>query len=514
MSSIPRFKKILIANRGEIVRRVIHACREMGIRTVAVYSEADRSAPYLSDADEAYEIGPAPSMQSYLNIEKILQVARQAGVDAIHPGYGFLSENPAFAQACDDAGMVFIGPPAEVIRLLGDKGTAKRLAENVNVPIVPGFNPAEQATDAEKLLKEAKKVGFPVLLKAAAGGGGKGMRIVQSPDEFLPALESVKREATSAFGDDRVMLERYISRPRHIEVQILGDQHGNLVHLFERECSLQRRYQKIVEESPSPALSSALREQITDAAVRLGRAAGYVNAGTVEFLLEEKPDGSGAFYFLEVNTRLQVEHPVTEMVTGLDLVQWQIRIAQGEPFLYQQQAIHQHGYAIEARLYAEDPNNQFLPSIGTLALWQEPTMPGVRIDSFLKTGCEITHHYDPMLAKVIAYAETREMAICSLRTALEQFHVLGVQTNTAFLIRLLNHPDFVAGRLHTGFIEEHRDALLTQANALPIEVLTALAVSEMLGRSQSVSASISLSDGDVYSPWKSGDGWRNVHVGT
>lgn len=511
---MPIFKKILIANRGEIARRVIHACREMGIDSVAVYSEADRDAPYLFEADEAYEIGPPASTQSYLNIEKIIETAKRSGADAIHPGYGFLSENPDFAKACVDAGIIFIGPSSEVIALLGDKGAAKRLAQEAGVPVVPGFFPDKPAASHKTLLSEAKKVGFPILLKAVAGGGGKGMRIVPSEEEFLPALESVQRETASAFGDDRVMIERFIARPRHIEVQIFGDLHGNLIHLFERECSIQRRYQKIIEESPSTALSPELREKITGAAIRLARAARYTHAGTVEFLLEEKEDGEHAFYFLEVNTRLQVEHPVTEMITGLDLVQWQIRIAQGEPLPHSQSDVSSRGHAIEARLYAEDPNRGFLPSTGELLLWQAPDMPGVRIDSFLKTGSQVTHHYDPMLAKVIAYAPTREEAIQRLRTALEQFHVLGVQTNHAFLIRLLSHPEFVAGRLHTGFIAEHEESLMVEEATPPVEVLLALAAGEVIGKAKSPATPVPDSDGDVYSPWKHIGGWRNTRTET
>lgn len=510
---VSNFKKILVANRGEIARRVIHACREMGIRTAAVYSEADRNALYLAEADEAHAIGPSASTQSYLRIENIINAAKAAKAEAIHPGYGFLSENPAFAQACADADIVFIGPSAEVIRLLGDKGAAKRLAEDAGVLVVPGSIPGEQSASAKTLLKEAQKAGFPVLLKAVAGGGGKGMRIVQSEEEFSPALESVQREASAAFGDDRVMIERYIARPRHIEVQVLGDLHGNLVHLFERECSIQRRYQKIIEESPSAALSPELREKITGAAVRLARAAGYTNAGTVEFLLEERPDSEHAFYFLEVNTRLQVEHPVTEMVTGLDLVQWQIRIAQGEAFAYRQEELCRQGHAIEARLYAEDSARGFLPSTGTLLLWQEPRGPGVRIDSFLRPGAEVTYYYDPMLAKVIAYAETREAAIHRLRTALEQFHVSGVQTNLRFLIRLLSHSEFISGRLHTGFIEEHSESLMVQAHEPPPEVLLALAVSEAAAKPCLTPVLAPSSDGDPYSPWKSIGRWRNAGIG-
>lgn len=509
---MPDFRKILVANRGEIARRVICACREMGIRTAVLYSEADGDALYLSEADEAYEIGPPASTQSYLNIEKILETAKRSGADAVHPGYGFLSENPEFARACAGAGIAFIGPAPEVISLLGDKGAAKRLAQEAGVPVVPGFIPGKPPKTMKSLLSEARKVEFPLLLKAVAGGGGKGMRIVPSEDVFLPALESVQREASAAFGDDRVMIERFIRHPRHIEVQILGDLQGNLIHLFERECTIQRRYQKMIEESPSTALSPELREEITGAAIRLARAARYTHAGTVEFLLEEKEGGEHAFYFLEVNTRLQVEHPVTEMVTGLDLVQWQIRIAQGEPLSYSQSDVSSRGHAIEARLYAEDPDRGFLPSTGRLLFWQEPDMPGVRIDSFLKTGSQVTHHYDPMLAKVIAYAQTRGEAIQRLRTALERFHVVGVQTNNPFLIRLLSHPEFVKGRLHTGFIAEHEEFFTFQETKPPVEVLLALAAGEAIGKPKASSTPAPDSEGDGYSPWKHIGGWRNTRI--
>ncbi len=475
------FRKVLIANRGEIARRVITACRELGLRTVAVYSEADRFAPFVQEADEAYLLGDAPVSESYLAIDKILTIAQQAGADAIHPGYGFLSENPDFAQACEQAGITFIGPPASVIRLLGDKGEAKRLAERAGVPLVPGFIPQAPLTP-EALLTHARAVGFPLLLKAVAGGGGKGMRIVNDESEFLLAAESAAREAQGAFGDPRLMLERYLPRPRHIEVQILADQHGKVLHLFERECSIQRRYQKIIEESPSPALDPATRAAITDAAVRIAQAVGYVNAGTVEFLFEETPDGA-RFYFLEVNTRLQVEHPVTEMVTGLDLVHWQLRIAMGERLPFNQGDIEGRGHAIEARLYAEDPANEFAPSLGTLSVWQMPNLPGVRIDSGVERGSVITHHYDPMLAKIIAWGADREQARQRLLNALQQALVLGVRTNLELLIEILRHPAFQAGELHTGFLRQHTE-LLTPPADVPDVVLVGLATLAALPRSR------------------------------
>ncbi|MEN3002031.1 MAG: biotin carboxylase N-terminal domain-containing protein [Armatimonadota bacterium] len=467
------FRKVLIANRGEIARRVIAACHEMGLRTVAVYSEADRDAPFVAEADEAYWLGDAPPTESYLAIDKILAIAQQASVDAIHPGYGFLAENADFVQACEQAGIVFIGPKASVIRRLGDKGEAKRLAERVGVPVIPGFIP-QKPLPADQLLQQARQVGFPLLLKAVGGGGGKGMRIVPHESEFLHAAESASREAENAFGDPRLMLERYLPRPRHIEVQILADHHGKVLHLFERECSIQRRYQKIIEESPSPALDAETRAAITDAAVRVAQAVGYTNAGTIEFLLEETPDGA-RFYFMEVNTRLQVEHPVTEMVTGLDLVHWQLRVAMGEPLPFEQGEIVQRGHAIEARLYAEDPANDFAPSLGTIVVWHAPHLPGVRIDAGVEQGSIITHHYDPLLAKIIAWGADREQARRRLVLALQRIAVLGIRTNLGLLIDVLNHPAFQAGRLHTGFLQEHAD-LLQPAAETPPEALVALAL--------------------------------------
>ncbi len=500
-------RKVLVANRGEIARRVIYACREMGIATVAVYSEADRHAPHTQEADEAYLLGEAPASESYLNIPRILVIARASGADAVHPGYGFLSENPDFAQACADAGLVFIGPRPEVIRRLGDKGEAKRLAEQVGVPIVPGYNPVTYATP-EELLPHARMVGFPILLKAVAGGGGKGMRVVQTEEEFLASAESASREAQGAFGDPRLMLERYLARPRHIEVQILGDEHGAVCHLFERECSVQRRHQKIVEESPSPALDEATRTAITESAVRLAQAVGYTNAGTVEFLLETTPEGA-RFYFLEVNTRLQVEHPVTEMVTGVDLVHWQLRIASGErldPTLF---SLQQRGHAMEVRLYAEDPANEFAPSLGTLSVWETPHLPGVRVDSGVSAGSVITHHYDPMLAKIIAHAPDRPTTLRRLVSALEQMAVLGVRTNLTFLIRLLHHPAFVAGELHTGFLKEHTILAEPTELAPPAEVLCALALVDTLARRTAGGVSGSNETKSATpSPWQTTGYWR------
>ena len=497
------FRKVLIANRGEIARRVIQACRELSVRSVAVYSAVDADAPFVREADEAYLIGGAPPHESYLNIPRILEIAKQAGAEAIHPGYGFLSESPDFAAACEQAGIVFIGPRAEVIRLLGDKGEAKRAAERAGVPIVPGYNP-EHAATPEELLRAAQTIGFPVLLKAVAGGGGKGMRIVDRPDAFLELAESAAREAQNAFGDPRLMLERYLARPRHIEVQILADTHGTVTHLYERECSIQRRHQKIIEESPSPTLDSETRAALCDAAVRIAETVGYTNAGTVEFLFEQTPDG-GKFYFLEVNTRLQVEHPVTEMVTGVDLVHWQLRIAAGERLTLEPPSLR--GHAMEARLYAEDPDSDFAPSLGTLLAYQQPHLPGVRFDSGVATGSAITHHYDPMIAKVIAHAPDRRTAIRRLTNALEQTVALGVRTNQAFLIELLHHPAFVEGALHTRFLEEH--TVSQSEGQPPLAVLLALALLEPLtrGKMRGITQRVG-TPAIVPSPWETLGRWR------
>jgi 3-methylcrotonyl-CoA carboxylase alpha subunit len=443
------FTKILIANRGEIALRIIATCREMGVQTVAVYSDADRHARHVQEAGEAYHVGPAPAAQSYLRIDSIIDVAKRSGAQAIHPGYGFLSENVAFVEACEQAGIVFIGPPAAAMRLMGSKIAAKQLAQAINVPTVPGYN-GESQEDAV-LLHEAERTGFPLLIKASAGGGGKGMREVHSIDDFAEQLAGARREAQAAFDDPTVFLERLLQEPRHLEFQVLGDTSGHLVHLGERECSIQRRHQKIVEESPSVALTPALRAEMGAAAVRLARAAGYVNAGTIEFML----DAAGHFYFLEVNTRLQVEHPVTELVTGLDLVRHQLLIAAGQPLDLTQEQVHLRGHAIEMRLYAEDPTQHFLPSTGALTRFIPPAGPGVRVDSGIRSGDEITQFYDPMLAKLIVYGEDRPAAIARMRSALEQTAVFGVRTNAPLLHAIATHPAFRQGRTHTGFLVEH-----------------------------------------------------------
>jgi acetyl-CoA carboxylase biotin carboxylase subunit len=449
------FHKILVANRGEIAVRILRTCRAMGIASVAVYSDAEANAPHVLLADEAVRLGPAPSQDSYLNASKIIEAARRTGCDALHPGYGFLSENAAFASACAAAGLVFIGPSPETIRQMGSKSAARQLAAAAGVPTVPGYDGDDQRD--ETLRAEIERIGFPVLLKASAGGGGKGMRVVRARAEIDEALAAARREAEKSFGDGTLLLERFIEQARHVEIQLLGDNHGKLVHLFERDCSLQRRHQKIIEESPAPAMPPELREQMGAAAVKLGLALGYVNAGTVEFILA--PDGQ--FYFIEVNTRLQVEHPVTEMITGLDLVKLQIEIAEGQPLPFTQSELQARGHAIEARLYAEDPHNQFLPATGTLHGWQVPAgVDGLRVDAGVERGSEIGIFYDPLLAKLIAHGTTRDEAIRKLSYGLRQLVVQGVTTNREFLLRLLASADFQQGRATTGFINEQLNALL------------------------------------------------------
>lgn len=439
------FKKVLVANRGEIAVRILRACEERGLRTVAVYSEADRTALHVRYADEAYCIGPAPSRESYLRIDRIIEVAKKAGADAIHPGYGFLAENPDFAQACLDEGITFIGPSPEAIRAMGDKVQARRLMQVAGVPVIPG---TDEVSD-EEAIAAAERIGFPVLIKAAAGGGGKGMRLVRSPQELPSALAAARREALAAFGDDRIYLEKAIENARHIEVQILADQHGNIIHLGERECSIQRRHQKLIEEAPSTAVDEDLRQRLGEAAVRAARAVNYTNAGTVEFLLA--PDGQ--FYFLEMNTRLQVEHPVTEMVTGIDIVKEQLAIAAGRRLRWRQEDIRIKGWAIECRITAEDPFNNFMPTAGIVTYLKEPTGPGVRVESALYEGMEVSLHYDPMIAKLIAWGETRAEAILRMRRALQEYRIGGIKTIIPFHIQVMNSTQFILGNIDTGFVE-------------------------------------------------------------
>jgi acetyl-CoA carboxylase biotin carboxylase subunit len=449
-------RRVLVANRGEIAVRIVRACREARIETVAVYSDADAGAVHVREADRAVRIGPAPAVESYLSIPALMNAAAQTGCDALHPGYGFLSERAELARACEAAGVVFVGPPAAVIETMGSKIAARDLMDSAGVPVVPGATPDDQTDDG--LLAAARRIGYPVLVKASAGGGGKGMRLVDSDEDAREQIPAARRESAAVFGDDTLYVERVVPRPRHVEVQIFADAHGHAVHLFERECSIQRRHQKIIEESPSPALSPALRNRMGEAAVAAARACGYRNAGTIEFLLEGEGDDAH-FYFLEMNTRLQVEHPVTEAVTGVDLVRAQLAVAAGEPLPWTQQSLTTRGHAIECRIYAEDPDNGFLPQAGELLLYREPAGPGIRVDSGVEEGGTIGVHYDPLLAKLIASAETREAARERLVAALRSFPVLGIRTNVPFLLQLIGLPDFAAGRLHTGFVDEHLASL-------------------------------------------------------
>jgi acetyl-CoA carboxylase biotin carboxylase subunit len=440
------FKKILIANRGEIALRLMRTCREMGIQTVAVYSDADRKAPHVRYADEAFPVGPAASTDSYLRIDRIIEAARRSHAQAIHPGYGFLSENPGFTRACQQSHITFIGPPAEAMELMGSKTAARQAVARAGLPVVPGTDRnIERFQDLNCIVSG---IGYPVMLKAAAGGGGKGMRLVRSPETLESAWRNARSEARNAFDDSSVYVEKYIERPRHIEIQILGDQHGSLIHLGERECSLQRRHQKVVEECPSPVMDSALRWRMGETAVRIGKLAGYVNAGTVEFLVDE----GRHFYFLEMNTRLQVEHPVTEMAVGLDLVREQIRIAAGEKLSRSQEEIEWRGAALECRIYAEDPANNFFPSPGLITMLRIPSGPGVRDDSGIYEGWTVPLEYDPLLSKLIVWAPSRAEAIARMRRALDEYEIGGIQTNISFFRRLLAHPDFLAGRFDTGFL--------------------------------------------------------------
>ena len=494
------FSKILIANRGEIACRVIRTAKRLGVATVAVYSEADRDALHAELADEAWPIGPAPARDSYLNIEAILDAARNSGAEAVHPGYGFLSENAGFAEACEAAGIVFIGPPASAMRTMGSKAAAKDLMQRHGVPLVPGYHGDDQ--NPARLLAEAERIGFPVLIKASAGGGGRGMRAVGSAAEFAAALAGAKREAKSAFGDSRVLLEKFLQQPRHIEVQIFADRHGNTVHLFERDCSIQRRHQKVLEEAPAPGLDPEQRDAMAEAAVAAARAVGYIGAGTVEFIAE-----GGGFYFIEMNTRLQVEHPVTEAVTGLDLVEWQFRVAAGEPLPIRQSDLVLHGHAIEARLYAEDPERGFLPQTGTLHGLRFPPSELARVDTGVRQGDVVTPFYDPIIAKIIAWGEDRAAALGRLRRALAETVVLGVGTNRDFLARVAAHPEFVSGAIDTGFIERHRAALVPPRRPAPDTVLAAAALSRLMTREDAAGAVASRS-ADPFSPWARADGWR------
>ena len=500
------FTKILIANRGEIACRVAATAHRLGIKTVAVYSEADANAKHVAICDESVLIGPAPAKESYLRADKIIEVAKATGAQAIHPGYGFLSENEDFAETCATAGLVFIGPPASAIRAMGSKSAAKTLMEKAGVPLVPGYHGDTQ--DADFLQSQADGIGYPVLLKASAGGGGKGMRIVEKSADFKTALASCKREAINSFGDDKVLVEKYLTRPRHIEIQVFADTKGNCVYLFERDCSVQRRHQKVLEEAPAPGMTPERRKAMGEAAVAAAKAVGYVGAGTVEFIANQ----DGSFYFMEMNTRLQVEHPVTEMITGLDLVEWQLRVAAGEALPKQQDELTIHGHALEARIYAENPEKGFLPSIGALLHMHTPQAvtfelgkgvgsndPAVvRIDSGVREGDAISPFYDPMIAKLIVWGSDRDEALAHMSQALSEYQIVGLATNVAFLKRLVESEPFAQADLDTGLIERHREALFPPASTLGIEV-PALAAASLLAAEQG---------GGANDPWTNTSGWR------
>ena len=495
------FKKILIANRGEIAARVARTCQEMGIAAVAVYSEADLSSPHLHAADEAVCIGPAPATESYLNGAAIIAAAQRTGAQAIHPGYGFLSENAAFAQQVYEAGLTFIGPAPQSLSAVGNKIFARQTVAALGVPVIPAL---EQPSAEPAVLKEqVEALGYPLLIKAAAGGGGKGMRIVRSYEELDEALAAAQREAAAAFAEGTVYIERYLEKPHHVEVQLLGDRHGTLIHLGERECSIQRRYQKIFEETPSPAVSEPLRADMTRAALAVARAAGYYNAGTVEFILDDQ----GRFYFLEVNARLQVEHPITELVTGLDLVREQIRIAAGEKLGFGQDDIQPSGHACECRLYAEDPANGFLPAPGPVLAWQPPAGPGVRVDAGVELDSQVSVYYDPLIAKLSTWGRDREQARQRMQAALRQCVVLGPTTNGSFLLDVLAHPAFIAGHTHTGFLAEHFQNW--QPDTTTHRSVAALAAA--LGRTQPRSGQAPTPHSPPPSPWTQLGGWRVGH---
>ena len=464
-----KITKILVANRGEIALRVMRSAREMGIRTVAVYSDADRKALHVRFADEAVNIGPPPSSESYLRIDKIIAAARATGADAIHPGYGFLSEKEEFARAIEQAGLIFIGPSAAAIELMGSKLAAKAAVAKYDVPLVPGTS--EPIQDIEEAKKIASDIGYPVLIKASAGGGGKGMRVVESEEEFASQMERAVSEARSAFGDGSVFIEKYVTRPRHIEFQIFGDKHGNVVHLFERECSIQRRHQKVVEEAPSSVLTPELRAAMGEAAVNVARAANYYGAGTVEFIMDENL----RFYFLEMNTRLQVEHPVTEEITGLDLVKLQIRVAEGRPLPFRQDEISFRGHAVEVRVYAEDPSNNFLPDIGTLETYRRPQGHGIRVDDGFEQGMDIPFYYDPMIAKLVARGETRDEAIEKMIRAIDEYDITGIETTLGFCQFVMKHEAFRSGEFDTKFVEQHfTPELLKESSDKTEELIAAL----------------------------------------
>lgn len=499
------FKKILIANRGEIACRVAATARRMAIQTVAVYSDADAGAKHVSVCDEAIHIGGSAPKDSYLRWEKIIAAAKATGAEAIHPGYGFLSENEEFAQACGDAGLVFIGPPASAIKAMGLKAESKQLMEKAGVPLVPGYHGSDQ--DPALLKREADSIGYPVLIKASAGGGGKGMRAVEKSEDFDAALASCKREAINSFGDDAVLVEKYAQRPRHIEIQVFGDTHGNYVYLFERDCSVQRRHQKVLEEAPAPGMTKAMRREMGEAAVAAARAVDYVGAGTVEFIVEQRPDGTMNFFFMEMNTRLQVEHPVTEAITGLDLVEWQLRVASGEKLPLAQEQLHIHGHAIEARICAESPDNNFLPATGTLHVYGLPPSVSferglVRVDAGVREGDVISPFYDSMIAKLIVHGDTREQALARMDEALAQVHIVGLSTNVQFLRHVVQSRSFAEADLDTALIPREEAVLFRQEKiGLPLAAAAAVALSLLEEKAQ-----------ETDDPFSKRDGWRSHGV--
>ncbi len=500
------FKKILIANRGEISVRVIRACRELGITSVAVYSTVDRDSMHVQLADEAVCIGEASPEKSYLNIDAIINAARETNAEAIHPGYGFLAENHLFAERCETEGIAFIGPHSKALKLVGDKVASRKVTEAVGIPIIPGMK--GKSTDVDECMVEAEKIGFPVLLKASAGGGGKGMRVIYSKDELKDAVEAGMREAKSAFGDPSVYLEKYIEQPRHIEFQILADKYGNAIHLFERECSIQRRHQKIIEESPSTALDDDMRKRMGDTALKVVRVSEYSNAGTVEFLVDKDKN----FYFLEVNARLQVEHPVTELVTGIDLVHSQLRIAAGEKLWLKQHQLHQNGHSIECRIYAEDPQHNFLPSAGKILFMKEPSGPGIRHDCGIYSGYNVSVYYDPILSKLIAWAPTRETCCKRVASALADFPILGIKTNIEFLHDVITHPEFSAGNTFTDFISinmaDWRPKSLDQSGLANGILDEALIVAAVFSSSIKKSKTLPTKTESIPSPWQTLGEWR------
>ena len=492
-------QKVLIANRGEIALRVIQAVREAGMRAVAVYADPDAGAPHVAAADEAYRLPGSTPAETYLNIARLLEIAEAHDVDAVHPGYGFLSENPRFAQACADADLVFIGPSPDVMATMGDKIVSKQTMEAAGVPVLKGV--MLDPHDIEAWKTAAEQIGFPVLLKAAAGGGGKGMRLVEGPEGLQEALEGAAREAAKAFGDDRVFMEKYIARPRHIEVQVFADTHGNVVHMLERECSIQRRHQKVVEESPACGIDDALRARLGEAAVAAARAVGYVNAGTVEFIMDQ----GGQFWFMEMNTRLQVEHGVTELMLGRDLVRTQLLVAAGHALPFTQNDLRAEAHAIECRIYAEDPSNSFLPATGEVRRLRLPRGPGIRVDCGIVEGYAVTVHHDPMLAKVLTWGKTREEALQKMRVALSDLVILGVTTNTTFLRSLIAHPDFVAGNVHTHFLKEN----VIAEPAPRVEALVAAAFAAQSAGTATSSATSAGSAAPTHEgPWQRNDRWR------